>query len=357
MVVLSSINADFATPSLAAYAATKAALNNLVQTAALELASDNIRINAIAPASIDTPAAARIIRAHCGSGAGTRPQYRATPARTAGQRRGSRRAGAVPRFGLRAMDHRIDLSHRRRRRCHAALRPTHSSASTGAARTSERFLIGADGAAIDEYSAPAGVVALDRDGMAATMDDLAARWPNRGPVYASGMIGSNVGWIEVPYAEAPAGCADLAAAAVATQIGNVPLHIVPGVTCRRSFDGEPDILRGEEIELMGLAALRAVDGWVALPGTHTKWARLENGRIVDFFTSMSGEIFDRLTAKGLLASIVDGEAADGPVFLRGVAAGRARRTGPRHIVIRRARTGRARLARRRRTRLPTFAAC
>ena len=55
IVVFSSINADYATPSLAAYAATKAALNNLVQTAALELAPDNIRINAIAPASIDTP--------------------------------------------------------------------------------------------------------------------------------------------------------------------------------------------------------------------------------------------------------------------------------------------------------------
>jgi 2-keto-3-deoxy-L-fuconate dehydrogenase len=55
IVVLSSINAEFATPTLAAYAATKAALNNLVQTAALELAPDRIRINAIAPASIDTP--------------------------------------------------------------------------------------------------------------------------------------------------------------------------------------------------------------------------------------------------------------------------------------------------------------
>lgn len=56
IVVLSSINAEFATPSLAAYAATKAALNNLVQTAALELAPCSIRVNAIAPASIDTPA-------------------------------------------------------------------------------------------------------------------------------------------------------------------------------------------------------------------------------------------------------------------------------------------------------------
>ena len=189
------------------------------------------------------------------------------------------------------------------------------------------FLIGANGAAIDEYAAPAGVVVLDRSGMAARMNELAERWPNRGPVYASGMIGSNVGWTEVPYVVAPAGCADLAAAAVATQIGNVPTHIVPGITCRRSFDDAPDILRGEEIELMGLAALRSADGWVALPGTHTKWARLEKGCVVDFFTSMSGEIFDRLTAKGLLASIVDGEAADGPAFQKGVAAGRARELG------------------------------
>jgi len=55
IVMLSSINADFATPTLAAYAASKAALNNLVKTAALEFAPDGIRVNAIAPASIDTP--------------------------------------------------------------------------------------------------------------------------------------------------------------------------------------------------------------------------------------------------------------------------------------------------------------
>jgi 2-dehydro-3-deoxygalactonokinase len=187
------------------------------------------------------------------------------------------------------------------------------------------YLMGADGSAIDEYSAPAGVVNLDRAGMAATMDALAARWPNSGAVYASGMIGSNVGWQEVPYAEAPAGCADLAAAAVATEIGSVPVRIVPGITCRRSFDGEPDILRGEEIEMIGLAALGTADGWVALPGTHTKWARLERSRVVEFFTSMSGEIFDRLTAKGLLASIIEGEAQDGSMFLKGVATGRARK--------------------------------
>ncbi|MBC7918916.1 MAG: SDR family oxidoreductase [Rhodoferax sp.] len=55
VVLLSSINASFATPSHVAYAASKAALNNLTLSSAVEFAPDGIRVNAIAPASIDTP--------------------------------------------------------------------------------------------------------------------------------------------------------------------------------------------------------------------------------------------------------------------------------------------------------------
>jgi NAD(P)-dependent dehydrogenase (short-subunit alcohol dehydrogenase family) len=55
LVLVSSINARFATPSLAAYAASKAALEEMARTAALEFAADGVRVNVIAPASIDTP--------------------------------------------------------------------------------------------------------------------------------------------------------------------------------------------------------------------------------------------------------------------------------------------------------------
>lgn len=52
---VSSINSTFATPGLAAYAASKAALDSLARTLALELAPDGVRVNTLRPASVDTP--------------------------------------------------------------------------------------------------------------------------------------------------------------------------------------------------------------------------------------------------------------------------------------------------------------
>lgn len=190
------------------------------------------------------------------------------------------------------------------------------------------YLIGADGVAIDEYSRPSGVAKLDRAGMEDLMRAVAAHWPGLQMAYAAGMIGSNVGWQDVPYVLAPAGLAEIARGTVGTAIGGVPVRLVPGMACRRAYDGGPDILRGEEIELFGFTQLhRGWDGFVALPGTHTKWVRFSGGKVVDFFTSMSGEMYDRLTSAGLLASIVEGEAQAGGAFLEGVRLGSARQLG------------------------------
>lgn len=177
------------------------------------------------------------------------------------------------------------------------------------------YRIARDGALVDSFAEAAGIAALDRDGMARQVARLVARWPGCGPIYASGMVGSNVGWVEVPYANCPAGLAEVKAAAVTVDVGSVGVTIVPGMTCRRESDSGTDILRGEETEIFGLVALEGLsEGMVGLPGTHTKWAHIGQGKVRDFATSMSGEIFDRLTARGLLASIVDGEAKDGDAF-------------------------------------------
>ena len=190
------------------------------------------------------------------------------------------------------------------------------------------YRIAADGRLIDKLAEPAGIAMLDRPGMVRQIARLVERWPDGGTIYASGMVGSNMGWTEVPYARCPAGIVDVAAAAVATHFEQTGVTIVPGLTCRRQGDGGTDILRGEETEIFGLAALEGLSrGIVGLPGTHTKWARIEAGRVVDFATSMSGEIFDRLTAQGLLASIVTDQASDGAAFRVAVEQGRARRLG------------------------------
>lgn len=209
------------------------------------------------------------------------------------------------------------------------------------------YRLAADGRLLDEVSRPDGVTRLDRPGMAALVEALMAQWPGAAHVYASGMVGSNVGWCDAPHVRAAAGPAEVARAAVVTAMGRCRVHIVPGVWCQRAFDGGPDVMRGEEVELFGVNALQpGLDGLVALPGTHTKWVGFSAGRITDFFTSMTGEMFDRLTAAGLLASIVDGEAVDGPAFQEGVQAGRQRQLGLGTLLFgARARVMRGQLAR------------
>src|SRR6201999_1625300 len=121
-----------------------------------------------------------------------------------------------------------------------------------------------------------GVAGLGRDGMVATLAELATRWPDlaRLRTYASGMIGSNIGWAEAPYVGATATLADVAARLVPARLGAIGLSIVPGVSCRRAFDDGPDVMRGEEMELFGFATANPQwHGLIALPGTHTKWAR------------------------------------------------------------------------------------
>ncbi len=194
------------------------------------------------------------------------------------------------------------------------------------------YRIAPGGNVVDAIETPAGVATLDRAGMAALVAQVAARWPGVERIYAAGMIGSNIGWTDAGYAECPVSLEDLRASLTPCSIGEVAVQIVPGIACRRANDGAPDIMRGEETELFGLLASSAYaeptpHGMAALPGTHTKWVRIVDGRIVDFLTCMSGEIFDRLTAAGLLASIVEGEAREGAVFSQAVKLGFARSLG------------------------------
>ena len=189
------------------------------------------------------------------------------------------------------------------------------------------WLIAPDRSVLDRAEGPGGVAELTRDEMCRCIEALAARWGRSCDYWASGMIGSAIGWTDAGYRETPSSLADLAAAAVLTEIGGCSVRIVPGLACTGPH-GAPDVMRGEELELFGLLAGGAEmphEALVLLPGTHSKWVLWRDGGIANFFTSMAGEIFDRMTASGLLASITDGMGEPGDAFDEGVR--RARNSG------------------------------
>jgi len=191
------------------------------------------------------------------------------------------------------------------------------------------YLIGADGGVRDTLESPAGVATLQREGMVEIASQVHARWPQARRVYAAGMIGSNIGWLDAGYVDAPASLARICQGLAPTRIGELDLFIVPGVACMRSHDDAPDVMRGEETELFGLLASGRLDNApvIALPGTHTKWVSVGDGRIGEFMTAMSGELHDRLAAAGALSSVVSGPGTDGPAFRQGVRTAASRRLG------------------------------
>ncbi len=140
-----------------------------------------------------------------------------------------------------------------------------------------------------------------------------------------GMVGARDGWVEAPYAECPADAESWRAAAVRMEWRGVPLSIMAGLTCVGG-DGIPDVMRGEETQIFGACLREAAFGQgrrlVLLPGTHSKWALVEDGRVVAFRTLPTGELFALLRDRSTLGPKV--ESADPAEEAAGFAEGLAR---------------------------------
>ncbi|MBP7340585.1 2-dehydro-3-deoxygalactonokinase [Niveispirillum sp.] len=135
------------------------------------------------------------------------------------------------------------------------------------------------------------------------------------PMLLAGMVGANIGWRLAPYVAAPAGIGDLARHLLRIDDRTA---IVPGVSTLAN--GRPDVMRGEEVQLLGAAAAGLVpaDALLVQPGTHCKWARLAGGRIIGFTTAMTGELFALLRGHSLLAPQLTGAVSANDAFLAGV---------------------------------------
>jgi len=139
------------------------------------------------------------------------------------------------------------------------------------------------------------------------------------PVVIAGMAGARTGWREAPYVETPASVDALHRQAVSPAGIHRPVFILPGV-CQRTT-GPFDVMRGEETQLAGAVETGLSNGVFCLPGTHSKWVLLTDGRIAVFRTVMTGELFDLLSRQSILKHSIDQNqpfTADDPGFLGGV---------------------------------------
>lgn len=143
------------------------------------------------------------------------------------------------------------------------------------------------------------------------------------PLVVCGMAGARTGWREAGYLDLPTGFDQLGSGAIRfrSEDDRFEVSILPGV--RRSDATGEDVMRGEETQLAGLCANRpGFTGLVCLPGTHSKWAQIENGQLTWFASAMTGELFEALSTHTVLKHALTGETS-GPRLEDGVRAGMA----------------------------------
>ena len=172
------------------------------------------------------------------------------------------------------------------------------------------YLIDSSGKRSDEFEDGKGVLSVPSGGFPAAIAEIRDKLGDK-PLLLAGMVGSNRGWKEAPYVPCPAGVDELVSGLVWAGEREA---IVPGVSY--IGDGRADVMRGEEVQLLGGVAAGLVDSnaLVCHPGTHNKWTVLHQGKIQSFRTVMTGELFGLLKDHSILADLLKGPVEVDDVF-------------------------------------------
>jgi len=186
------------------------------------------------------------------------------------------------------------------------------------------YLLAPDGKVIGETASGDGIGSVAASAYPATLERLVGHWLDANlflPVIASGMVGSRHGWREAPYVRCPAGPIEVAQRLTAVEADGRRIVLAPGLSYANEAD--VDVMRGEETEIFGVAETGA--RFIVLPGSHSKWARVEGERVVAFKTYVTGELFAALrdhTIAGAFARAAPAKAS-GAAFALGVERGAA----------------------------------
>ncbi len=191
--------------------------------------------------------------------------------------------------------------------------------------TNLRLWLVQDGVVLKRAGSPFGITRMQDRSFAevlhALMREMQVLPEDITQLYIAGMAGSNLGWKEAAYLPCPVPLNALSGSLTPVDPGwPARAGIIPGV-CVAGPEGA-DVMRGEETQILG-AVQASRSALLVLPGTHCKWAQVQDNVIRGFSTVMTGELFDVLRHHSLLGRGVPAGAFQAGAFEAGVAAGLA----------------------------------
>lgn len=187
------------------------------------------------------------------------------------------------------------------------------------------WAIAASGEVLAQENSDKGMGGLTPDAFEPALLELVAPWLRDDRVtnvITCGMVGARQGWVEAAYGKVP--CAPFSeenTIQFTAHDARMRVHIIAGL----QQDNPADVMRGEETQIAGLLADDPrFEGVVCAPGTHTKWVKIERGRIVHFATHLTGEMFSLLAEKSVLRHTIADEGWDEAEFSRAFGAALAK---------------------------------
>jgi len=188
------------------------------------------------------------------------------------------------------------------------------------------FLLDQHGNLLASRQSADGVFTVKQGAFAEVIQQQCHDWlPECELMIMAGMVGSRHGWYEVPYLPCPvslpalAEACQLLPAALVNGAALPEIRLVPGLRCTDS-NGIADVMRGEETQIFGALSLSGFDqAWLCLPGTHSKWALVQQGQIIRFQSFISGELFALLRQQSSLAAFCQHPSIDSGAFSQGLA--------------------------------------
>lgn len=174
------------------------------------------------------------------------------------------------------------------------------------------------GKVIDEYSSSNGLKNAKEMGFGKVLGEVLIHFdaPINTPVKLSGMVGSKHGWKEAPYAYTPVTVESMRENSVS--VDEFPNVEIFGGVCYELPNGKKDVMRGEEVQILGILEKFPHIETICLPGTHSKWVQTSNGSIESFSTWMTGDLFNSLSQNTIFKEQISTNAFCRESFKKGV---------------------------------------